>query len=135
MFSFFKKKESTVSAKEESKATEYSPEELEKYEQEVAQIESEIQASSEDPVLLSNLYEKLGLLQSNFDMEKAIISLEKSLDYKPNMGDGYKKLMSLYNQMRSQAAYSKDGDAIDYWMNKMEEMRQLAKKLTVSGQS
>lgn len=78
-------------------------------------------------------YEKIGLCYAELDdSDEAIASLEKSLETKLSMGDGYKKLMSLYNVKRAQAARSKDNDAIDYYMAKMDEMRNIAKKLTLS---
>ncbi|MGT2637490.1 tetratricopeptide repeat protein [Streptococcus ratti] len=78
-------------------------------------------------------YEKIGLCYAELDdSDEAIVSLEKSLETKLSMGDGYKKLMSLYNVKRAQAARSKDNDAIDYYMAKMDEMRNIAKKLTLS---
>ena len=40
--------------------------------------------------------------------------------------------MSLYNAKRAEAARNKDNDAIDYYMAKMDEMRNIAKKLTLS---
>jgi hypothetical protein len=59
--------------------------------------------------------------------------LEKSLQAKKSIGDGYKKLMSLYNAQRAAAARNGDDAKIDYYMDKMEEMRQIAKQLTISG--
>ena len=48
------------------------------------------------------------------------------------MGEGYKKLMLLYNSKRVEAAKNRDDDGIDYYMNKLDDMRNLAKKLTLS---
>ncbi len=51
---------------------------------------------------LAKLYEKLGLNYAKLEeVDSAIESLEKSLDYKLSIGDGYKKLMSLYNAKRA----------------------------------
>ncbi|BBC56104.1 hypothetical protein SMNUM_0457 [Streptococcus mutans LP13] len=66
------------------------------------------------------------------EVDTAITNLEMSLDKKLSMGAGYKKLMSLYNAKRAEAARNKDNDAIDYYMAKMDEMRNIAKKLTLS---
>jgi len=41
--------------------------------------------------------------------------------------------MSLYNAQRAAAARNGDDAKIDYYMDKMEEMRQIAKQLTISG--
>jgi uncharacterized membrane protein (DUF106 family) len=49
------------------------------------------------------------------------------------MGDGYKKLMSLYNAKRAEAARNGDDTGIEKYMNKMDDMRQIAKKLTITG--
>lgn len=78
-------------------------------------------------------YEKIGLWYAELDdSDEAIAQLEKSLEAKLSMGEGYKKLMSLYNAKRAQAARNKDNEAIDYYMAKMDEMRNIAKKLTLS---
>lgn len=78
-------------------------------------------------------YEKIGLWYADLDdSDEAIAQLEKSLEAKLSMGEGYKKLMSLYNAKRAQAARNKDNEAIDYYMAKMDDMRNIAKKLTLS---
>ncbi len=41
--------------------------------------------------------------------------------------------MSLYNQKRSDAARAGDDQGIDYYMGKMDEMRQIAKQVTIKG--
>ena len=46
--------------------------------------------------------------------------------------EGYKKLMMLYNAKRAEAAKNRDDAGIDYYMNKLDDMRNLAKKLTLS---
>lgn len=79
-------------------------------------------------------YEKLGLLQDRLHQtDDAISSLEKSLELKPSIGDGYKKLMSLYNSKRAEAARNGDDTGIEKYMNKMDDMRQIAKKVTLGG--
>ena len=83
---------------------------------------------------LAGLYEKLGLNYATLEQtDSAIESLEKSLDHKLTIGDGYKKLMSLYNGKRAEAARNGDDAGIDKYMGKMDEMRQIAKKVTISG--
>lgn len=81
----------------------------------------------------AKLYEELGLLYAQKNDDEAIPILEKSLERKLSMGDGYKKLMSLYNEKRKEAARNGDDAGIDKYMNKMDEMRSVAKKLTISG--
>lgn len=79
-------------------------------------------------------YEKLGLLQDRLHQtDDAISSLEKSLELKLSIGDGYKKLMSLYNSKRAEAARNGDDTGIEKYMNKMDDMRQIAKKVTLGG--
>ena len=52
------------------------------------------------------------------------------MENKQTIGDGYKKLMSLYNQKRADAARAGDDQrGIDYYMGKMDEMRQIAKQV------
>ena len=116
MFGFFKKKEKEpkkVLAKEEKAL---SPE-----------------ATQEKPKL-AELYEQVGLKFSElYENDQAIQYLEKSLENKQTIGDGYKKLMSLYNQKRADAARAGDDQGIDYYMGKMDEMRQIAKQVTIKG--
>ena len=77
----------------------------------------------------AKLYEKIGLKQAELTQnEEAITSLEKSLEYKLSIGDGYKKLMNLYNAKRAESARSGNDEGIEYYMNKMDDMRQIAKK-------
>jgi hypothetical protein len=82
---------------------------------------------------LAKLYEEIGLAYAELEDEQAIPTLEKSLEYKLTMGDGYKKLMSLYNAKRAEAARNGDDTGIEKYMNKMDDMRQIAKKLTITG--
>lgn len=81
----------------------------------------------------AKVHEQLGLLYAELEeSEKAIENLEKSLEEKLSMGDGYKKLMSLYNSKRAEAARNRDNEGIDYYMSKMDDMRNIAKKVTLS---
>ncbi|MCM6932188.1 tetratricopeptide repeat protein [Enterococcus italicus] len=82
---------------------------------------------------LAYVCEQIGIIQAKLNLtDEAIQSLEKSLEYEASIGEGYKKLMGLYNEKRIAAAYSGDDEKIDYYMGKMDEMRQIAKKLTIS---
>lgn len=135
MFGFLKKKNKPEKTEEK---VDLSPEEKEVLTKENQQLMTEIaaaeQTDSSEKAKLASLYEKLGL---NFEkleqMDSAIESLEKSLDHKLSIGDGYKKLMSLYNAKRAEAARNGDDAGIEKYMNKMDEMRQIAKKVTISG--
>ena len=133
MFGFFKKKEKEpkkVLAKEEKAL---SPEATEKIQSEITQLKQEI-STTQDRHKLAELYEQVGLKFSElYENDQAIQYLEKSLENKQTIGDGYKKLMSLYHQKRADAARAGDDQGIDYYMGKMDEMRQIAKQVTIKG--
>ena len=133
MFGFFKKKEKEpkkVLAKEEKAL---SPEATEKIQSEITQLKQEI-STTQDKHKLAKLYEQVGLKFSELYVnDQAIQYLEKSLENKQTIGDGYKKLMSLYNPKRADAARAGDDQGIDYYMGKMDEMRQIAKQVTIKG--
>lgn len=135
MFGFLKKKNKPEKTEEK---VELSAEEKTVLTDENQQLMAKIAAAEQaDPVEtdeLAGLYEKLGLNYATLEQTDASIeSLEKSLDYKLTIGDGYKKLMSLYNGKRAEAARNGDDAGIDKYMGKMDEMRQIAKKVTISG--
>jgi len=133
MFNFFKKKKEKTSDKKEDVLSE---EQLAKIDETIDEKKKEISKAenTESAEKLAKLYEELGLAyaQKN-EEEEAISTLEKSLELKLSMGDGYKKLMSLYNEKRKEAARKGDDAGIEKYMNKMDEMRSVAKKLTISG--
>lgn len=136
MFDFFKKKE------KESINTDYSKDELSNNEKEniaqkIEEIKITIQELEPDDVAnqgsLAILHEKLGLNYAKLGQnDEAIDSLEKSLAFEITINDGYKTLMNLYNQKRAEAARNKNDIEIEKYMNKMDEMRQIAKKGTIS---
>lgn len=136
MFDFFKKKE------KESINTDYSKDELSNNEREsiaqkIEEIKITIQELEPDDVAnqgsLAILHEKLGLNYAKLGQnDEAIDSLEKSLAFEITINDGYKTLMNLYNQKRAEAARNKNDIEIEKYMNKMDEMRQIAKKGTIS---
>lgn len=109
------------------------PEATEKIQSEITQLKQEI-STTQDKHKLAKLYEQVGLKFSELYVnDQAIQYLEKSLENKQTIGDGYKKLMSLYNQKRADAARAGDDQGIDYYMGKMDEMRQIAKQVTIKG--
>lgn len=132
MFGFFKKKEKKAAEVVEPTLTEEEKQALTVKAQELTtQIEA---AKPEEKEAMAQLYEQLGLTYAELaDTEQAIQALETSLDYKLTIKDGYKKLMSLYNAKRAEAARNSDDAGIDYYMSKMDDMRQIAKKVTISG--
>lgn len=129
MFGFFKRKEKEP----EKEIAVLSPEVVEKLQSEIEQLHQEI-LTTQDNNKLAELFEQVGL--KLFDLnekDQAIENLEKSLANKQSIGDGYKKLMSLYNEKRAEAARAGNDQGIDYYMGKMDDMRQIAKKVTITG--
>lgn len=135
MFGFFKKKDdknrkSVETVEEITLSEEAKAELLKKIADGKALVNNDSEKSDED---LAKSYEQMGLWYAELnEVDTAITNLEMSLDKRLSMGAGYKKLMSLYNAKRAEAARNKDNDAIDYYMAKMDEMRNIAKKLTLS---
>lgn len=134
MFGLFKKTKKPEKVEEKIELSVEEKERLTKENQQLmAQIAELEQADSAEVSDLAGLYEKLGLNDAELDqVDSAIESLEKSLDYKLTIGDGYKKLMSLYNAKRAEAARNGNDAGIDKYMGKMDDMRQIAKKVTIS---
>ncbi|MDT2524318.1 MULTISPECIES: tetratricopeptide repeat protein [Enterococcus] len=131
MFGFFKKKSKPEKTEEK---VELSTEEKDRLNEDNQQLLSKISATSDDQTELARLHEQLGLNYAKLEQtDNAIESLEKSLEEKLTIGDGYKKLMSLYNGKRAEAARNGDDAGIEKYMSKMDEMRQIAKKVTISG--
>lgn len=129
MFGFFKKKEKKQAVKESE--TVLSEERIAELKQIVSRKKEELTNTTGDTEQ-AKLYEALGLSYAELQDESAIPALEKSLELKLSMGDGYKKLMSLYNAKRAEAARNGDDEGIEKYMNKMDEMRKIAKQLTIS---
>lgn len=133
MFGFFKKKENEPKKRSIKEEKILSPEATEKIQSEITQLNQEISTTQEKPKL-AELYEQVGLKFSElYENDQAIQYLEKSLENKQTIGEGYKKLMSLYNLKRADAARAGDDQGIDYYMGKMDEMRQIAKQVTIKG--
>ncbi|AWN19674.1 hypothetical protein [Streptococcus sobrinus] len=128
MFNFLKKK-AKPSSDDQIDLPEYSQEELESFKQELESLLHVKEAHMKEAAY----FEKIGLLYAKLSQDEAAIShLEKSLSLKLSMGDGYKKLMSLYNRKRREAAKSQDDELIEYYMGKMDDMRNIAKKVTLT---
>lgn len=126
MFNFLKKKEKKII---EPAVPSLSEEAIKQLKQEMIVLQERI--AVEEPRASS--YEILGLKQALLgETDSAIISLEQSLTLKKSIGDGYKKLMSLYNLKRAEAARNGDDAGIDYYMGKMDQMRQIAKEMVIS---
>ena len=131
MFSFFKKKK--FQKKEEIPQDSLSAEEKDLLQGKILDLNKQLDQEGLAVAQQARLYEEVGLLQAKLgETNVAIETLEKSLDLKLTIGDGYKQLMSLYNLKRAEAARDKDNEAIDYYMSKMDDMRNIAKKLTLT---
>ncbi|MEK5266579.1 tetratricopeptide repeat protein [Weizmannia sp. FSL W8-0401] len=79
----------------------------------------------------SKIYEEIGLALNELgDIDQAIDSLEKSIQIKKSVGDGYKTLLRLYNKKRAQAAKANDDDTLQIYLKKMDEMMQVSKDVT-----
>lgn len=131
MFSFFKKKK--FQKKEEVPQDSLSADEKVLLRGKILDLNKQLEQEGLAVAQQARLYEEVGLLQAKLgETNVAIETLEKSLDLKLTMDDGYKQLMSLYNLKRAEAARNKDNEAIDYYMSKMDDMRNIAKKLTLT---
>ncbi len=128
MFGFFKKKKEAT-----REVPVLSMEECARLQQDIEQLNQEITNCTKSE-RQAELYEQVGLKYAELnESEMAISSLEESLTYKESIGEGYKRLLSLYNEKRGEAARNGDDEGIDYYMGKMDELRQLAKKVTLQG--
>lgn len=112
-----------------------SAEDLKQLETEASQLEASLAGPNRSEAELAQDQEKLGLVYAQLDKDQeAIQHLEESLALKPSMGDAYKTLLSLYNKKRAEAAKAGDDAGIDYYMGKMDDLRQMAKIRTIKGQ-
>lgn len=68
-------------------------------------------------------YQKLG------DIDKAIESYESSLKFNEDFGPAFDALLTLYDEKRKQAAYAKNGDEIQKWLDKSDSLTALSKKI------
>lgn len=131
MFSFFKKnKPKTEQPNDEIKSS-FSSEQITQIEQSITQLQQQI-ANTEDVTNLATLYEQIGMLYHQLNcIDLAIEHLEISLQHKKSIGQVYKTLISLYNQKRADAAKNGSIEDIDFWMNKMDSMRNIAKQVAI----
>jgi tetratricopeptide (TPR) repeat protein len=90
--------------------------------EEVNQVTGEEQAK---------IYEDLGLAFNELgDDDNAIDSLEKSIQAKKSLGNGYKTLLKLYNKKRAEAAKVNDEELLQIYLKKMDQMMQVSKEVT-----
>lgn len=131
MFSFFKKNKQKVKEPNTEIKASLTSEQIVEIEQSIQQLQQQI-ANSNDAKLLAVLNEKTGILYHQLErIDLAIEYLEISLQHKKSIGEGYKILMNLYNLKRAEAATNGSMADIDFWMNKMDSMRNIAKQVTI----
>ncbi|PMC35762.1 hypothetical protein CJ195_18465 [Bacillus sp. UMB0899] len=79
----------------------------------------------------AKMYEEIGLAFHELGEEDhAIDSLEKSIETKKTLGNGYKTLLKLYNKKRAEAAKVNDNEALQIYLKKMDQMMQVSKEVT-----
>ncbi|MCY8233921.1 tetratricopeptide repeat protein [Priestia endophytica] len=79
----------------------------------------------------AKIYEDLGLAFNELgDDDNAIDSLEKSIQAKKSLGNGYKTLLKLYNKKRAEAAKVNDEELLQIYLKKMDQMMQVSKEVT-----
>ncbi|WP_334326850.1 hypothetical protein [Gilliamella apicola] len=131
MISFFKKNKQKVKEPNTEIKASLTSEQIVEIEQSIQQLQQQI-ANSDDAKLLAVLNEKTGMLYHQLErIDLAIEYLEISLQHKKSIGEGYKILMNLYNLKRAEAATNGSMADIDFWMNKMDSMRNIAKQVTI----
>lgn len=86
------------------------------------------QATGEEP---AKIHEEIGLAFFELgDEANAIDSLEKSIEIKKSVGNGYKTLLKLYNKKRAEAARENNEQLLQVYLNKMDQMMQVSKDVT-----
>ncbi|MBI0154605.1 hypothetical protein [Gilliamella sp. W8128] len=130
MFNFFKKNKPSVQI-EPSTLRELTADEIAQIEHQINELKQQL-TYTDDVQLLASCNEQIGILYNQLRrVDLAMEYLETSMQQKRSIGEGYKILMSLYNHKRAEAAKSGSITDIDFWMNKMDEMRNIAKLATI----
>jgi tetratricopeptide (TPR) repeat protein len=79
----------------------------------------------------AKIYEEIGLAFNELgDEDNAIDSLEKSIQAKKSLGNGYKTLLKLYNKKRAEAAKVNNEELLQVYLKKMDQMMQVSKEVT-----
>jgi len=79
----------------------------------------------------SKVYSEIGLAYNELGEEnQAMAALEKSLQLKKSLGDGYKMLLKLYNKKRAEAAKANDEQSLQNYLKKMDQLMQISKDIT-----
>lgn len=111
-----------------------SDEERQKIESKINQLSDQINnektdspnANKRSADLLTELgqnYQKLN------NIDAAIKAYENSLKCNEDFGPAFDGLLSLYDEKRKEAAYKKDNEEIQKWLNKSDELTALSKKI------
>lgn len=123
---FFKKKKQVE--EEKQKEPVLNTEELkEKAQACISELEGKVGDARTDAL------DEIGILLADAkEYDEAISYLETSLSEKKSLGNGYRKLLSLYNIKRRIAAEEKNDDDIQYYLKKIDEMMAISKEVTRS---
>ncbi len=79
----------------------------------------------------AKIYEEIGLAFHELgEDDNAIGFLEKGIQVKKSLGNGYKTLLKLYNQKRAEAAKENDEETLQIYLKKMDQMLQVSKDVT-----
>lgn len=124
---FFKKKKQV----EEVKKEELPQVNVEELKHKAQTLIASLEGKSDDD-RISTLDEIGILLADAQEIDEAIHYLEISLSEKKSLGNGYRKLLSLYNIKRREAAEAKDDEQIQYYLKKIDEMMAISKEVTRS---
>lgn len=123
---FFKKKKQVEEVKKEEVVIN-----VEELKQKAQTLIASLEGKSGDD-RISTLDEIGILLADAQEVDEAIHYLEVSLSEKKSLGNGYRKLLSLYNIKRREAAEAKDDEQIQYYLKKIDEMMAISKEVTRS---
>lgn len=128
MFGFGKKKEKEPKVKE-TQEVELTTERKEELLRSIFNKREEAnQAVGEEQ---AKILEEIGLAFNELGEEdNAIDSLEKSIQAKKSVGNGYKTLLKLYNKKRAEAAKVNDEELLQTYLRKMDHMMQISKDVT-----
>jgi tetratricopeptide (TPR) repeat protein len=129
MFGFGKKKKVKEPNRETTEAVVLTIERKEELLRTISRKKEEVnQVGGEEQ---AKLYEEMGLVFNELgDDDQAIDSLEKSIQVKKTLGEGYKTLLKLYNKKRAEAAKVNDDELLQMYLKKMDQMMQVSKDVT-----
>ncbi|MGM0900572.1 MAG: tetratricopeptide repeat protein [Bacillota bacterium] len=129
MFGFGKKKKVKEPKRETTEAVVLTIERKEELLRTISRKKEEVnQVGGEEQ---AKIYEEMGLVFNELgEDDQAIDSLEKSIQVKKSLGEGYKTLLKLYNKKRAEAAKVNDDELLQMYLKKMDQMMQVSKDVT-----